>query len=191
MSNEHRGGSYQADGLQRVKVWDEITVAEVDRIGYLVVIDELHHKIHEGKLFQIEHYDTDSDGGDTTDTRILLKVGSKEVHFEFLAVADTEGELILSEAPTASDNGTSLTINNRDRTSTLTSEVSAYYGPTITGDGLVLADYYLPATQQSTGQTDSREEWILAPNTDYMVRFTPSSDNANVSIHIDFYEIEV
>ena len=40
--------------FEKLRIWDGTYEAEVDKLGYLVGIDILHHKCHEGKDFTIE-----------------------------------------------------------------------------------------------------------------------------------------
>jgi len=92
-----------------------------------------------------------------------------------------------------SDNGTQITIYNNDRSSSRTSNAICYKDPTVTSNGTQINAEWVPGERVGKIGAVSRTqtEWILKQDTNYLIRFTPGTDNAKASIVMEFYELTV
>ena len=104
----------------------------------LVVFDEMHDRIIEGKTFMIGSYvsppgiPADSSGG------ILLCVGSKDVHFNYSTRTDGDCIFEIMENVQVTNSGTLMPFFNANRTSSTTINSAMWANPTVTNSGLVI-----------------------------------------------------
>ena len=108
-------------------------------------------------------------------------------------------DIVFYEGTTTSADGAVLPQFNVNRASTNTSQTVITSGPTVTGVGTVIHTAWVPPTATGTGQSgggivggdSSGEEWLLAPNTKYLVRLTNNSGVA-IDLRYEFlwYEIQ-
>ena len=108
----------------------------------------------------------------------LLVTGPHPVHMRVLHV-QSEGapvSFIYYEDTVVSANGTAAGIGNNNRVSSIVSECSMYHGPTVTDVGNELGQDFYPniggGGNSGTVGTLAGGEWILKPNTNYLIRFT-------------------
>ncbi len=142
--------------------------------GAVVTIPVVHHEIHEGETFSASYKSADGAPiADDAPIEILLQTGLKYAHLVFSVAAGGDAEIAFYEGTTVSDVGTALTENNMKRYSVNAATVTATYMPTITADGTLLLNIFLPGGTgpQALGAV-AREntEWILTPSTLYLVR---------------------
>lgn len=164
-----------------------------DTVGALITIDTVHHEVHEGEMFTVEH---SASVTNTNSLDILFTIGNKTAHTGISVSAGGQITGYLYEAPTASG-GTALTIYNMNRTSSNVSEAIATHTPTVSATGSValINGRVLPggATNQTRvgGSARTGAEWILKSNTKYLLRITNTSGGTIViNPVIEFYEEE-
>lgn len=164
---------------------------DVDALNHaLTVQDEVHRNIHRGIFF------TTSDlvlalTADTSEE--ILLVTTAPLHVRMHVSVSAQSLVRLYEDTAVSANGSALPIRNRKRTATRTAQaVSIFRAPTITSDGTVLFEGFVPGGErvQATGAHLSVfQEWIFKPNANYMIRLTNTSGgNEDISVGIDHYE---
>lgn len=150
--------------------------------------DWLHQKVHEGELFTASYKTPDgAPVADNASLDILIRTGTAAPHIEFTVSCAQAYEAILYESTTVTDNGTQLSERNRNRRSNKTSVVDAFHTPTVTATGnLILHEL---ASGILGGVSRSEEEWILKPNTNYLLRLTNRAGSAQpMSAKVDWYE---
>jgi len=172
------------DGQQILLLGDPIT-------GLLSVMDSVHHEVHEGEMFAFERSASISNGANMD---IRFKTGAKRVHTGLSIAAAGQCVVSLYEAATISA-GTPLSIYNMNRTSSNSPLSSAFHTPTVGATGSVaLVDGRLIAggsTVQTRigGAARIGSEYILKPNTEYLLRITNTSGVAAVINPVfEFYE---
>lgn len=158
---------------------DEIT-------GSLTIIDDPHHEVHEGEMYDV--CELISLGLGAT-RNYLITTGIKSVHFKYDVTADGKGNVTLYEDTTTSSAGTSMSELNRNRISTNTAITVVTHTPTITGDGTMLCQELFGSSNKSGGEARSENEWILKKNSKYMIRIT-ATVALDFSIKINWYEEE-
>lgn len=158
----------------------------------LYTIDVVHARIHNGHTFNFSAILTIPA---TTTIYLLGKCNANNIHFRNFSITADEGpvDIALFEAPTITDNGSQQTPVNRNRTSSNTPTLEVYTGATVSDDGTQLftfrnfADSTFLVTSISTEIIP--EEWILAANTDYIIKLeNTSASAANISAAFLWYE---
>lgn len=159
-------GIYGWDGAK----WQRMNVD--DDSDSLVMIDETHHLIHEGKHFFIVGYDDLAISG-TTVFALTTPAGSTRVHMTFLYSADGSYTLEVYENASVTG-GTATTPVNNDRNSSNTSSVTVVKNPTVSSNGDLLEQIKVGSNVKFAGteQISRENEMILKPSTTYLYRVT-------------------
>jgi hypothetical protein len=138
--------------------------------------------IHDGFMFHVSGKVTGMI--DTNVDDYLIIVGDEEMHLQKIGLTTERGniDILAYEGTTVSDDGTALPSFNQNRQSALTPDGVIYTGPTVTGVGTLVHTNWFPPTATGTGLSaegfvgeSNGEEWILAPNTNYLIRITNNS----------------
>jgi len=166
-------------------------VAKIDATNdALVVQDEIHTKIHSGELFTCGASAEVASGGVV---EFLIRV-TGGTHARFIGSVAHNMKAELFEDPTTSADGTAVACTNRNRFSSNTATTLVFAGPTVTGDGTRLVEFFIPGGDKQSaggGLGQSFEEWILSPG-DYLVRISNNILNPAsagwAGLTIDFYE---
>ena len=158
-------------------------------------ISTVHQRIHAGQCWDLSAKMSIGTGA----TALLLgKVGQYGVHFQHFSVQSTDGpiDIELFEAPTTTADGTLQTIRNRNREFADDSATfGVYLTPTVTVDGDrlfitgVLADAALIFGASTTAEQTQKEEWVLEPSTNYLIKLTNNgSGTAVIYTNFMWYE---
>lgn len=156
------------------------------------MVNFIHYMTHLGNVFNVS---TKATVGAGADGYFLGKVGATAVHWNHYSIGADDGplDIYLFEAPTISDNGTPMTVVNRNRESSNVSNFSVFAAPTVSADGTEL--FVNGVLASGTGPTLSAQEsgddtiWILAPNTDYIFKIhNDGAGTANVWAHFAWHE---
>jgi len=188
------------------------TVAEIARLDSsthaIEVIEYEHHEIHGGSSFTC-HYENDvTNIGEMTAIAFNTPNTTKWGHLIIEAESTGACYVILCENPSIDDDeGTQLTIYNRNRNSgtasTMTSietvpvadKATSYNEVQAAGANITttteLARNYLGAGEKKTigGGTRGSQEWVLDQNNQYVVlMYSLTDDDATHNISLDWYE---
>ena len=175
-----------------IRIWDGTRFAEVDILGYLVGIDIVHHKVHEGNFYTVSDYDSVVQTVAPKYWHIITPNTAKRIHTLISVISNLAGNIGFFEAPTTSANGTALTAYNNDRNSGNTPTVLFYKDPAVTTDGTLLISSRNGTNNNKTllgGVSRTNSEFILKQNTKYFVKFTPDANNTEVIFNCEFYEV--
>lgn len=162
-------------------------------VNVLNSVNLAHNLVHSGQLFEVSHiYPTILNN---TSATFYIACGANEVHCVFVAAVEGASEFRFYENPTISLTGTSLVPKSFNRV-TETSYLSTWAYDTVTNTvGSLLTESFLPAgtknklTGGQSGGLPSGAEWILKPNTDYLLELiNKSGANEIVSLDAIFYE---
>jgi len=159
--------------------------------NHALVVSLWHQRVHQGLYFTADRTVLGTLGNNAT-IEILLQVGALEIHLREFANASADATLEIFEGPTFSAAGTALPIINKNRRSSIVSTCTATHTPTTSDDGTELDTLYMPGGSggNASGASASFEvEWLLAANTNYLIRLT-NVDGANQSghLHLEWYE---
>ena len=158
-------------------------------------IDLVHLKVHEGDFYTASHrFEAVADSA-TVD--VLITTGDKALSFgrggssseETVTGSSTKG-LPCRITVRVSHRG------NNNRTSSNGTDLTMFYGPTVSAAGTELLSSYIPGGAKSKaiggaseGPAREGSEWILAANTNYLLRTTNTSGGAvDITISVGFYE---
>ena len=90
--------------------------------------------------------------------------------------------LQLYETPTTTDNGTGLTEYNADRNSSVSTTVTTFKDPTVTGDGTLIYGTY------AIGPYQTVSPWrILKNNTQYLIKVTAISNATLMTVEPEWF----
>ena len=158
----------------------EIDIIRVDNSeidGAVPIQDYAHKEIHKGKAFFVKGWQ-DVDGADTV-VNFLFVTGATTPHATWNVGGESEFTLELYEDTTVSANGTPVTVYNHKRDSSNTSTVSAYTGPTITGDGTKIWSGKIGSGRNATEERGASGELIAKTNSNYLFRITKNAANVH------------
>lgn len=180
-------GTYQAQTVS-LAPFDEETGASIG-------IDIVHHEVHEGEMRHGGY--TVSSLGNGASLDLLLDVGAVDAHSTWEVFAGGQVAVSLWESPTVGSLGTALPVWNMNRSVTTTAASALYHTPSVTATGtitLVNARILPGGTSPTTrvgGGIRSGAEWILAPETAYLMRVTNTSGGSiAVNVVTEWYEEE-
>lgn len=153
----------------------------------VTVIDEEHRLVHDGMVFDCDHYSASIANGASLDVHLKVPAGCYP-HLRALGFAVSDGPCMFYfyEAPTLSADGTELTPRNHNRNSTNTPQMQVFHTPTVTGVGTLLHQRFVPDMGGVganlvgvVGSTaGSAQEFVLKPSTSYIIRMTNNSGAA-------------
>ena len=155
-----------------------------------VTMDVIHANTHRGVMFASGYHDMAvvDDGA----IELLIQVGSNSAHTVMSVAVGGDAEAVLFEGTTFSGAGTAVGAANKNRFSSTVAVTTVTHSPTLTGDGTQIASGYIPGGTKNSaggGTGSSFAEWVLATDTDYLIRLTNRAGNVQpLGIIIDFYE---
>ena len=169
-----------------------------DETWAVQTVTRTHHETHEGHHFLTSDV-TDFSSGHEKGYLIqnLDTSNTKVTHMAVRIQTEGEGEYTLYEGTTATFAGNVRGGINRNRTSTITSDVVWYTADdsitaTVSGDNLITEHWGSATTsgRSNAGGADRDENgWILDPAKNYLLFVTDESAGANqVSVILDWIE---
>lgn len=166
--------------------------------GHGIRIDHVHAEGHEGSSYQVSNSQTENND-DTIIIAFKTPVTAPRMHMLLRIRASLEANVVFLEAPAITNgSGTDLTPMNRERASSNTSLVRnieaaptanrVTLDPTITDDGLTIAEEHFGIRQTAGGVSRSEAEWILKANTIYAIRVTSEAASNDLNVALNWYE---
>lgn len=153
-----------------------------------VIADEQHYKIHLGQLWQVTYYQSGLSSSDVIN--IGISTGSKELHLS-TALSVSGNATYESFKNCQFTNGTTMQPFNHNFTVSASPETSFFLNPSISDNGTTIRKLFIPGgSSKGAGTTTSfGREFILSPNSKYIVRYTNIDGNSSIMDFIaDFYE---
>ena len=150
-----------------------------------VVIDYDHHQIHEGKFFTWGDIAVSIASG-VTPLYYGFITGDKPVHIRPARISSSADKLTYSAFEDATfSSGTALAINPYNRINTKSFKCSAVKSPTVTAEGNQFANTYIAGSTgiggtRSGADASVQNEYVLKPNTKYLIKFANGSSGANL-----------
>ena len=159
-------------------------------------IETEHAYIHEGIFF--ESFNKFTLAGGATRVVTLKPAAGTYLHYRptnLVTSADKVTIEFYEGATVTAATGTAVTPSNHNRNSTLASKVTLLDAPTVTVNGTKFAQVYMPGATGTGGTRTgasagvSNSEWVLKPNTVYMIRVTNGSSGSNdIQVNFQWYE---
>lgn len=151
-----------------------------------------HQMVHQGRTFV-----TDVDYGSVGSaiSNVLIRTNATTVHLRKVISFCAGGELIvkLFENPTLTSNGTGISAvcANRHPEEIATNVAHIFSGAVASANGTLIATHYNFGKSDSGDlQNEGVPEFILAPNSNYMVSVEHSGASSHVAISVAWYEWE-
>jgi hypothetical protein len=148
--------------------------------------------VHQGRTFV-----TDVDYGSVGSaiSNVLIRTNATTVHLRKIISYNSSGTLILKifENPTLTSEGTGTAVicANRHPEEITTNRAFTYSGAVASANGTLLTTHYNFGKADSGDlQNDGVPEYILAPNSNYMVSVEHSGATATVALSVAWYEWE-
>lgn len=169
--------------------------------GAILSIPVEHHEIHCGDSYTAHHV-ADLGNGASIDYLIITPdwgdpvdgddpMGNQTVkvaHFIGEISGESETTVYFYEAPTITNNGTALSVNNRNRNSANVDYLSIYQGATISAVGTELEHNVFGSGKLVGGGLNRTDEWILKNNTAYLMRVINNTTSSNYhTIRFQYY----
>jgi len=163
------------------------------------VIDESHRMIHDGFLYSQTGKGTGWANAGVLDFLISVPAATFP-HVQVMKLNFGRGDidLVAYEGTTTSNDGTGLTVQNVNRNSSNTPATALYSSPTVTDPGTQIFTLWIPPTSTGTGLSANGiegvgqgSEWLLAPETKYLIRLTNNSGSTiDWSHEFSWYEVD-
>lgn len=183
-------------GAELLPVIARIDGIEIDEVvGAVPVNDIAHVHIHEGHTAVVSYKSPDASPiADNETINFLIQTQDKSAHLVTRLSFGGDCEIEIYEG-TAFTGGTNMTVIAKNRYKNLPPNYSTVKRDvTITNAGLLLFNFFFAGGSGGNAQgvsEQTRDEWDLAPNTNYMVRATNRAGNAQAgSFAIEWYEEE-
>jgi hypothetical protein len=155
--------------------------------GARLSIDYPHHEIHAGNHYTVSYSKALSAGSVLAVLITSPAIGN--MHVTAGMQTSLSGTFTFSQNPSTSV-GSTLTIWNNNLTSANTSG-SVFIGtPSITTVGTTISTFILGTNDKQNGvggTADSRNEFILATSTSYLLAFTANATSTYSSINVSYY----
>ena len=154
-----------------------------------------HHRIHEGNHFTIHRITTSLAG-----IKYFLIIpppvqvphsATVEIHVIFDIVSDLGVQFEFFEDGTVTANGSPLMPINNNRNSLTTALTQVFEDPTVTSDGLKLAEERIGSATSggSTGEEfRDEDEFVLRIGSIYLIKIIPLNPPINITTEISWYD---
>lgn len=180
------------DNLLPIALYDTNSnpLAVDDHEYILVVMDEVHHEVHEGHTFR-SWYVTPTTLANDANLNIVMTTTTKEIHIVESIGGGGDFEYYVYRGPTF-NGGSALPIHNLDDTSTNVTTVTVVVGPTVTVAGTEIDGEFHPGGAGGNAQggviRDQTED-ILRTGTSYLFRVINRAGLAKkFSVELQWYE---
>lgn len=155
----------------------------------LVMMSYMHHKVHDGELFQLGHYASGIAADGTLELRFATGNSKAVPHMLFEVETDLGclAELYKGTAKTHVGGNAITPVNHNDNFDTNGSFVEVCHTPGGAGDGTLFGRALLGGNRQP-GDRQSGHEFVLAPNTAYLLKCTAFNNNTAINAMALWYE---
>ena len=151
-------------------------------------ISYAHHEIHSGSHFFTGNFTTLANAA-VYDILFVTPATLKYSHMIFEIGTQAEAMFSYYEGVTTSADGTALVMYDRNRTTDNTAGTTFYHTPTVTDLGVVIGAGIFGSGNKAGGSTRDSNEFVLKPNTKYLMRVTNNTSVANwYDWFFDWYE---
>jgi len=147
-----------------------------------------HHEVHSGSAYFTGNY-VDLSNGQVYDILFVTPNTTSYAHMIFEIATEAEAMFQYYEGVTTSADGTALNMFCRNRQKDNTPAVTFYHTPTVTATGTLIGQGIFGSGKSAGGQIRDSNEFVLKPNTKYMLRVTNNTVTANwYDYFFDWYE---
>jgi len=160
-------------------------------VGGIIVVDSVHHEVHEGITFQTSYASGSVANSGNLDLIVSTTGTVLTSHASWVISSGGDAQIYFYEGITGTY-GTQVTGINLNRQSSNTPEVQTFTNPSVSVLGLLLHQEHLPGgfgPSAPGGVARRSTEWMLATNKRYLLRATNIAGTAQpMSINFQWYE---
>lgn len=161
--------------------------------GARSTIDEVHERIHEGLHFTASQYL--SLAAASAMNVLITTPATGKYHFISEVVTDAVATITFSKNPNATASGaTAITAYNNNENSSNVSTLTHVYEGAYTSSGSIMETFLAGsssgngANKATIGETiGGRNEWILAPSTNYLIRTVAGAATCQTVVRMYYY----
>lgn len=181
------------DNLLPIALYDTNSnpLAVDDHEYILVVMDEIHHEVHEGHTFR-SWYVTPTTLANDANLDIVLTTTTKPAHIVAAVGGGGDFEYYVYRGPTFGVDGSALPVHNLNDISANVATVAVVVGPTVTGTGTVIDGEFHPGGSGGNAQGGViriETEDIFRIGTSYLFRVINRAGQAKkFSVELQWYE---
>lgn len=158
----------------------------------IVVIDQSHHEIHEGDFYSFCAYNDNLDLDDTLEFILTTPNTTKLSHLTYNFSASLQVLFEFFEDTTHTTNILQTSHNhNRNSLNTAGMTIHTSNDDDVDGNRIDCGSFGSPSVGivgGSGGGGRVEGEWILKPNSKYLIKLTSGSDDNNVNLKLSWYE---
>jgi hypothetical protein len=167
--------------------------------GVLLTMPVEHHEIHCGDSYEAIYSETLAGNASISFLIIIPDEGltetfpgeqqdKKQYHLKYIVDTGAQALFSVYEGATVTNNGTAITVFNRNRNYLLTDFIGFFRTPTVTGNGNLIYQRRLGFGRNEPGSRARDDEWILKDNTIYLVTLLNETNQPNIyNFEIDYY----
>jgi hypothetical protein len=156
--------------------------------GAIEVIDAPHGEIHYGRHFVSSGQEV---LGLAATKIFLITTPNSEVYTHITPPklrSTGESNVAFYEEPTTSAAGSVVGMFNRNRNSDNVNASVLTVAPTVSNNGTKIFEQHIGSGQNGQGESRGESEFVLKPNTKYLIIITSEAASNDVSWVIDWYE---
>ncbi len=151
-------------------------------------VDYAHCEIHSGDHFFLGDW-VDLGNGATYDILLVVPDVTKWGHNLFIIASELEANFTLYEDTEVSDNGTALSMFDRNRNTANTPGLTFYHTPTVTSVGTILERGKMGSAKRAGGEIRGSNEIMKKQGANYLFRITNDTTSNNwINYDFDWYE---
>ena len=158
--------------------------------GNRKILEPVHGAIHDGTHFTLT-YNKIIGAGSTVSVMITTPATSTSQYIHFVCGVECDKAATWTFSQCSASVGSTLTAYNNNLNSTKTNPAPLSANPTLTTVGTVLETHIIGTTGNPTsvsgGGVEQRNEWVLAPATQYLVNVSTVSASSNTVINMPYY----
>jgi len=174
-------------GYEKVYITNMLT----DKLTNATITIELeHYMIHEGKMFSYSIVDHNIGVNEWINVTMITPNTNKLIHLKFEGSNSLASDFIFYENLINSTVGTRIYGFDKNRETNNTHSVILYLGQTGSGKGLQLYNNHMQTGKGIGGIAKTDNEWVLNPNTKYLIAIKSEVINNEATLLINWYEHE-
>lgn len=158
--------------------------------GNRLIIEPSHGAIHEGTHFTVK-YNKIIGAGSVVSVMMTTPATATSKYIHFVAGVECDKAATWTFSQCSASGGSALTSYNNNLNSSSTAGTTIVANPTITTYGTVYETHIIGTTGNPTSRTgggvEQRNEWLLAPATQYLINVSTVSASSNTVINIPYY----
>lgn len=173
----------------------ELKIVRIDSSTHdLITITQAHHEIHGGRHFTYTYNDVDFDIADEFSMLIITPATDRYTHLFIDVTAALDTIVILNEDSTHTANITQTAYNNNRNSGNVAGmTINTHSNDGINGLPIFTTTFGINTGGGANkiaggGQTRQDSEWVLKPNSKYLIVVSTATDDSTLAVILKWYE---